>query len=200
MNCLWAFLGLLPGEAAGAIHRFMVLEDMMQTGIAWSLLSNCKRTFSQLLRNENILYQENIPRKFKFSFQTQPRNHPSHLPISHKPLHFPTFLSLTVQRTQMLKLFPEYSNAISWAWPNNLVCAFNCNFWQSHLVWYMRAYTERGLGAECAYVFFNWVCRKRRKGSGCLQWDSSYPCEITTFRGGDPSAWWNIKEKGTCQW
>ena len=134
MNCLWAFLGLLPGEAAGAMHRFMVLEDMMQTGIAWSLLSNCKRTFSQLLRNENILYQENIPRKFKFNFQTQPRNHPSHLPISHKPLHFPSFLSLMVQRTQMLKLFPKYSNAISWAWPNHLVCAFNCNFWQSHLV------------------------------------------------------------------
>jgi len=29
MNCLWAFLGLLPREAAGAMHSFMVLEDMM---------------------------------------------------------------------------------------------------------------------------------------------------------------------------
>ena len=82
---LGLFRALARGGGRCHAYSFMVLEDMMQTGIAWSLLSNCKRTFSQLLRNENILYQENIQQKFKFSFQTQPRNHPSHLPFHTSP-------------------------------------------------------------------------------------------------------------------
>ena len=47
---LGLFRALARGGGRCHAYSFMVLEDMMQTGIAWSLLSNRKRTFSQLLR------------------------------------------------------------------------------------------------------------------------------------------------------
>ena len=91
------------------------LKDVMQS----SPLSNRRRTFSQLLRiyftkkTSNTFSKKKKKKKNPADIQiqfpnpsTQPRNHPSHLSISHKPLHFLGLIHMA-QVTQKLKLFSK---------------------------------------------------------------------------------------------
>ena len=99
----------------------------MQTGIARSLLSNRKRTFSQLLR---IYFTKKISNGNSNSFPN-PTQKPSFSPthFTQAP-SFPTVLESHGAKNPNAETFPKYSNAISWAWPNNLVCAFRLHLFQ----------------------------------------------------------------------